>query len=52
MKDIEKYIDSTQCKYTLIVGGGVYFSNSICGLLWEMFTHRFQHLMKGHGWMD
>ena len=50
MKDID--IDTAQCKYTLLVGKGTYFSDSIFGLLWEMFTHRFQHLMRGDGWMD
>jgi hypothetical protein len=50
MEEID--IDSAQCKYTLLVDTGVYFSNSICGLLWEMMTHRFWHWRKGHGWMD
>ena len=50
MKEID--IDTTQCKYTLLVGEGVYFADSLFGLFWEMTKHRFWHWRKGHGWMD
>ena len=45
-------IDTAEYKYTLLVGTGAYFANSIFGLMWEVLTHRFQHLMRGDGWMD
>ena len=48
----EMDIDSTQCKYTLLVGNGVYFADSLFGLFWEMAKHRFWHWREGHGWMD
>ena len=50
MKDID--IDTTKCKYTLLVDTGAYFSDSIFGLFWEMTKHRFWHWRKGHGWID
>ena len=48
----EQTIDTSEYKYTLLVGGGAYFADSLIGLFWEMPTHRFQHLMRGDGWMD
>ena len=42
----------SKMKYTLLVGAGVYSSDSFIQLLWEMLTHRFEHLMRGDGWMD
>jgi len=31
---------------------GVYESDTLFGLLWEMFTHRLWHLRKHGRWMD
>tara|TARA_R110000824_G_scaffold6551_2_gene30216 strand:+ start:503 stop:628 length:126 start_codon:yes stop_codon:yes gene_type:complete len=31
---------------------GEYTSNSILGLLWEIFKHRFWHLRKDGKWND
>ena len=31
---------------------GVYKSDTLFGLLWEMFTHRLCHLRKHGKWMD
>ena len=45
-------IDTTECIYTLLVGEGVYYANSISGLFWEMLTHRFEHLWRDGKWMD
>ena len=42
----------SKMKYTLLVGAGVYSSDSFIQLLWEMLTHRFEHLMRGDGWID
>ena len=47
-----KEIDIIDCKYTLLVENGTYYANSILGLLWDVLTHRFEHLMRGDGWMD
>ena len=50
MKELE--IDKSQFKYTLLVGEGAYFANSIFGLMWEILTHRFEHLWRDGKWMD
>ena len=50
MKDID--IDAVQCKYTLLVDKGTYFSDSLFGILWEMLKHRFEHLRRDGKWMD
>ena len=45
-------MDTEEYKYTLLVGNGAYFANSIIGLIWEMLTHRFEHLIRDGQWMD
>ena len=42
----------TTSKYTLMVDKGAYFSDSLFGILWEMFKHRLEHLRKDNIWMD
>ena len=37
-------------KYT--VSNGTYYANSIWGLIWEVYSHRFSHLIKHGRWMD
>ena len=39
-------------RYTLLVDGGAYFSDTIIGLLCEMLKHRFEHLRRDNIWMD
>ena len=48
----EQSIDTTEYKYTLLVGEGAYFSQSLLGLFVEVFTHRCSHLFKHGRWMD
>ena len=50
MKEID--IDTVEYRYTLLVGKGTYFSDSIFGLMWEILTHRFKHLIRDGKWMD
>ena len=54
--DMEDYYDDklniVDCKYTLLVSAGSYTSNSLIGLMWEVFTHRLSHLWKHRRWMD
>ena len=38
--------------YKLEVPSGYYESNSLVGLLWEMFKHRCFHLVKHQRWVD
>ena len=38
--------------YRLIVPAGIYESDSLIGLLIEIFRHRFEHLVKHGEWMD
>ena len=45
-------VDTTEYKYHLLVDAGVYHSNSLFGLITEMISHRFLHLIKGEGWRD
>ena len=45
-------VDTTEYKYHLLVDAGVYHANSILGLITEMISHRFLHLIKGEGWRD
>jgi len=45
-------IKIVDCKYTLLVSAGTYTSNSLVGLVWEVVTHRFSHLIKHGRWMD
>ena len=54
--DMEDYHDNklqiVDCKYTLLVSEGQYTSDSLIGLMWEVFTHRLSHLWKHRRWMD
>jgi len=34
------------------VSNGTYYANSMLGLLWEVFCHRLNHLIKHRRWMD
>ena len=38
--------------YQLKVPAGTYSSDNIFSLMWEVFTHRFWHLIKHRRWMD
>jgi hypothetical protein len=48
----EQTIDTAEYKYTLLVGGGAYFAQSLWGLFIEVMTHRWFHWKRGDGWMD
>ena len=48
----EQTIDTSDYKYTLLVGEGAYFAQSIWGLIMEVLNHRFWHWKRGDGWMD
>ena len=39
-------------RYTLLVDGGAYFSDTIIWLLWEILKHRLEHLRRDGVWMD
>lgn len=39
-------------KYRLVVKNGAYESESLFGLLLELFLHRLQHLRAGDGFID
>lgn len=42
-----------KCKYKLIVKGiGYYEADTLIGLHWEILKHRFEHWLKGDGWVD
>jgi len=45
---------SAEMKYriTYKVNNGVYYANSIFGLVWEVFTHRLWHLFTHGRWVD
>jgi len=45
-------MNKNKYKYTLLVGNGAYFSDTIIGLFWEMLKHRLEHLRKDNVWMD
>ena len=34
------------------VSNGTYYANSVWGLIWEVYSHRLQHLIKHGRWMD
>ena len=38
--------------YKYECSAGVYESDTLFGLLWEMLKHRFWHLRKHGRWMD
>ena len=48
----EQSIDTSEYKYTLLVGEGAYFAQSLWGLFTEVFKHRLHHLIKHGRWMD
>ena len=48
----EQTIDTTEYKYTLLVGEGAYFAQSLWGLFTEVITHRWFHFTEGEGWTD
>ena len=48
----EQTIDTSEYKYTLLVGEGAYFAQSIWSLMWEVFTHRCSHLIRDGRWVD
>ena len=50
MRDV--LIDTDEVKYTLLIGAGVYSSDSFIGLLWEILKHRTWHLFEHGKWMD
>ena len=39
-------------KYTLLVDGDAYFSDTIIGLLLEILKHRLEHLRGNSTWMN
>jgi hypothetical protein len=39
-------------RYRLVVKVGYYESDSLFGLLWEVFKHRLHHWRNGEGWVD
>ena len=45
-------IDTTEYKYNLLIGDGVYYAQSVWGLFTEVFTHRLHHLIEHGRWMD
>jgi hypothetical protein len=38
--------------YTLHVNAGIYEADTLFGLIWEVISHRFYHLIKDKKWMD
>ena len=38
--------------YELRVPAGTYSSDNIFSLMWEVFTHRLEHLIKHKRWID
>ena len=38
--------------YELKVPAGTYSSDNIFRLMWEVFTHRLEHLIKHKRWID
>lgn len=43
---------TSKTRYELRVAEGAYYSNSLVGLLWQVFKHRTHHLLRGEGWND
>ena len=48
----EEMSNQNQCYYQLRVPAGTYSSDNIFGLIWELCSHRFNHLIKHGRWMD
>jgi hypothetical protein len=48
----ELIIDTDSSRYVLLVENGVYESDSLIMLMWEMFKHRCWHLYRHRVWMD
>ena len=45
--------DFMKTKYKLLVKeSGNYTADSLTELIWIVFKHRCQHLLKGEGWRD
>ena len=45
--------DMMEAKYKLLVkDSGNYSAESLTELIWIVFKHRCQHLLKGEGWRD
>ena len=45
--------DMMEAKYKLLVkDSGNYSAESLTELIWTVFKHRCQHLLKGEGWRD
>ena len=45
--------DFMETKYKLLVKeSGNYTADSLTELIWIVFKHRCQHLLKGEGWRD
>ncbi len=45
--------DLMETKYKLLVKeSGNYTADSLTELIWIVFKHRCQHLLKGEGWRD
>ena len=45
--------DFMETKYKLLVKeSGNYTADSLTELIWIVFKHRCQHLLKGQGWRD
>ena len=45
--------DMMEAKYKLLVkDSGNYTAESLTELIWTVFKHRCQHLLKGEGWRD
>ena len=38
--------------YKYVCKAGLYESDTLIGLLWEIFKHRMWHLIKHNRWMD
>ena len=48
----EQIVDTSEWKYTLVVGEGMYMGQSVWSLVTEIIKHRWFHWKRGDGWMD
>ena len=45
--------DMMETQYKLLIKGvGNYTADSLTELIWIVFKHRCEHLLKGEGWRD